>query len=453
MGNEQSAEEPPQPPQPPQPLPAAERAALRRLESAHLSEEPAAPGPPPGAPPPRTKIGAAPTTTTTTIVNTKLSMAEGNAAAKPAKPAAPAKSKPPPPNNKTVHVADAAEGDRRKFYHASVETTSVGDDDDVDTAAAAAAKEDKFAVFVRWMKEHGARFPDQHLVKYTEECRGVHAKKNIPADEQIAYIPLKLLIHEGHGQETDVGAKVWNSPNNNVIVPAHTQVIIFMMLSGAREAARGEECTSFYAPYFRILPENFDCFPIFWTEEELSWLSGSDLVRQIRDRRRNIVADYHEVSRICPSFGERFTEDDFLWCRTAVGSRNFGININGIKRTTMVPWADMLNHFRPRETSWTFSNEQQGFTMTSLKPLVSGQQIMDSYGKKCNSKFLMHYGFAIEKNREEDGKCMNEMPLVLVLEVGSAAVGLIVYLGVFCSVLFLVFLRFFFSYWFFWVFF
>jgi histone-lysine N-methyltransferase SETD3 len=83
----------------------------------------------------------------------------------------------------------------------------------------------------------------------------------------------------------------------------------------------------------------------------------------------------------------------------------------------MVPWADMLNHFRPRETSWTFDNSQQGFTMTSLKELSRGQQIMDSYGKKCNSKFLMHYGFAIEKNREEDGKCMNEMPLVFTLEV------------------------------------
>ncbi len=411
MGNEQSSEDPPPLTDAP---PAAERAALRRLESTHRSEEPVAPLPDPH-PPPRKQVNAA--TTTSTSVNTKVSTAALDTTS-----AKPAKSKPPLQNNKTVHVADAAEGDRRKFYHASVETTTVGDNDDggADAAISDVAKEDKFAAFVHWMKEHGARFPDQHLVKYTEECRGVHAKKDIPADEQIAYIPLKLLIHEGHGQETDVGAKVWNSPNNNVIVPAHTQVIIFMMLSGAREAARGEECSSFYAPYFRILPENFDCFPIFWTEEELSWLAGSDLVRQIRDRRRNIIADYHEVSRICPSFGERFTEDDFLWCRTAVGSRNFGININGIKRTTMVPWADMLNHFRPRETSWTFSNEQQGFTMTSLKPLAGGQQIMDSYGKKCNSKFLMHYGFAIEKNREEDGKCMNEMPLVLMLEVRSS---------------------------------
>merc|ERR1711991_1255757 len=75
----------------------------------------------------------------------------------------------------------------------------------------------------------------------------------------------------------------------------------------------------------------------------------------------------------------------------------------------MVPWSDMLNHYRPRETSWTFSDAQQSFIMTSLKKLQKGQQIMDSYGKKCNSKFLMHYGFAVENNRESDGRCMNEV--------------------------------------------
>ena len=39
---------------------------------------------------------------------------------------------------------------------------------------------------------------------------------------------------------------------------------------------------------------------------------------------------------------------------------------------------------------------------------------MDSYGKKCNSRFLLHYGFAVEVNREEDGKCQNE----IMVEVG-----------------------------------
>ena len=172
---------------------------------------------------------------------------------------------------------------------------------------------------------------------------------NETANRQIAIVPLKLLIHEGHGQSTTIGSKVWNSPNNNIIVPAHTQVIIYMLLEGARAAARGEKCDSFHAPYYRILPENFDCFPIFWNEKEMSWLEGSDMVKQIRDRRRNIIFDHHEIARICPEWLDLFSEDDFLWCRTAVGSRNFGININGIKRTTMVgiffPFFFIFLHF------------------------------------------------------------------------------------------------------------
>ena len=33
----------------------------------------------------------------------------------------------------------------------------------------------------------------------------------------------------------------------------------------------------------------------------------------------------------------------------------------------------------------------------------------DSYGKKCNSRFLLNYGFAVENNRDPDGTCHNEV--------------------------------------------
>jgi histone-lysine N-methyltransferase SETD3 len=253
-----------------------------------------------------------------------------------------------------------------------------------------------------WLEENGADMSGLYLKKYTDEVRGVHADRPIAASSQIVTIPVKLLIHEGMGQKTSVGSRVHNDPTCHIIVPAHTQVIIYIL-----EHLNDSEC--FFKPYFDILPSTFNSFPIFFTEEEMSWLEGSDLVRQIEDRKANIAADYNAVCRCCPDFAERHTLEDFLWCRTAVGSRNFGITINGVKRTTMVPFSDMLNHYRPRETSWTFDDSQQSFTMTSLAGIATGQQVMDSYGKKCNSKFLLHYGFAIETNREEDGRCQNEI--------------------------------------------
>lgn len=33
-----------------------------------------------------------------------------------------------------------------------------------------------------------------------------------------------------------------------------------------------------------------------------------------------------------------------------VCSRNFGLTVDGVKTAALVPFADMLNHYRPRET-------------------------------------------------------------------------------------------------------
>jgi protein-histidine N-methyltransferase len=42
-------------------------------------------------------------------------------------------------------------------------------------------------------------------------------------------------------------------------------------------------------------------------------------------------------------------------------------------------------------------------------------QVYDSYGQKCNHRFLLNYGFSIENNVEEDGFCPNEVPLLFHL--------------------------------------
>lgn len=75
----------------------------------------------------------------------------------------------------------------------------------------------------------------------------------------------------------------------------------------------------------------------------------------------------------------------------------------------------MLNHYRPRETRWTFREADDAFVISSLRPLQMGNQVFDSYGKKCNSRFLLNYGFTVEDNRDEDGTCHNEVFIILDL--------------------------------------
>src|ERR1700691_413738 len=65
----------------------------------------------------------------------------------------------------------------------------------------------------------------------------------------------------------------------------------------------------------------------------------------------------------------------------------------------------MLNHKRPRQTTWSYTDERAGFIIESLDDIKRGDEIYDSYGKKCNSRFLLNYGFI---NLDNDA---NEVPI------------------------------------------
>ncbi len=187
------------------------------------------------------------------------------------------------------------------------------------------SQKETFNGFVRWLRENGAKFPDLYFKCYSRDVRGVHTRRRIPPYQQIIAIPLKCIITDQTGRNTPLGRRL-EAVSHKLTVPNHCQVIVYMMTT-RRMGSR-----SFYEPYYKTLPYSFDNFPIFWTEEELKKLDGSDLVRQIKDRKRNIRNDYETIRETLGRDFE-FTFEEFLWCRTAVGSRNFSIVVDGEKRT------------------------------------------------------------------------------------------------------------------------
>lgn len=81
-----------------------------------------------------------------------------------------------------------------------------------------------------------------------------------------------------------------------------------------------------------------------------------------------------------------------------VSSRVFGIVKEGTKTDALVPVADMLNHRLPKQTSWYYCERSHGFVVQSLREITTGEEVFDSYGLKCNSRFLLNYGFILENN-------------------------------------------------------
>ena len=315
-------------------------------------------------------------------------------------------------------------------------------------AAIDAAQRASFEAFEAWLARNGAAFPGLKLECYTENVRGVYADVDIPARTRIMHIPLACLITDALARATPLGQKVY-ALRFALVVPTHSLVIVYILteMSAARDQRRRaagplgcsktdggararkspddaagsgaeESEISFFQPYFDVLPRDLSNFPVYWRDAELELLRGSALHREIAQRNVNIKADFDVLSRKIPELAAYscWTHADFMWCRTIVASRNFSITVDGVGCTAMVPQADMLNHFRPRETSWTYEQDLGAFTMKSLVNLSGGRQVMDSYGKKCNSRFLLHYGFAVERNVEVDGSSPDMLQIVFTAE-------------------------------------
>ena len=191
------------------------------------------------------------------------------------------------------------------------------------------------------------------------EMRGVHSKTDIPSNTICVSIPLKCLITVEMGQATEIGQIILRS-DLDLDAPKHIFLMIFLLWD-----RKVNNQKSFFAPYYNVLPQTLRNIPIFWSPEELAWLQGSYLLNQISDRNEAIEQDYLAICKVAPQLGKIATLEEFKWARMCVCSRNFGLQVNGHRTSALVPHADMLNHYRPRETKWTYDDDLQAFTITT----------------------------------------------------------------------------------------
>ena len=155
---------------------------------------------------------------------------------------------------------------------------------------------------------------------------------------------------------------------------------------------------SFYHLYFRTFPEKIDGLPTDFSQEELALLEGSPILASIHRKKENMQHDWELMKGFIPELAP-FTYEDYKGCRNLVSSRVFGIELeHGVKTGGMVPFADMINHRTPKLSAWEYDQEREGFVLHSMGEISPGLELFDSYGKKCNSRFFLNYGFLEDHN-------------------------------------------------------
>jgi len=247
-----------------------------------------------------------------------------------------------------------------------------------------------FKTFIEWVKENGGKFPNIHFKQYGKSERGVHSKSKQRSGLNLIKIPVSLIIHDGMAKNVKYGAQLLEYGAHKLKSYKIILVTLYILATIKKD--------EFYEPYYNIFPNNLDNFPIFWNSRDLSALKGSNMLQLICDRKKQVVDDYNELSKICKGFNREHSFNDFMWVRTLVGSRNFGISIDGTHRVAMIPLADMLNHDPNPKVRWGFDDNDKMFKMQSKNDIIRGEAITDSYGTKCNKQYLMFYGFSLLNN-------------------------------------------------------
>lgn len=258
----------------------------------------------------------------------------------------------------------------------------------------------KFDALVKWLIDGGATFPKIQMRFYSQDYRGVHSTSFIPKDECLLFVPKSHIITLEMAKASPIGLKMVEA-NLDLLSPKHSFLTTYIL----QERRKPD---SFWLPYLNILPEKLRNFPIFYTDEEKEWLKGSPFLEQVNEKIDDIREDYNTICKAVPEYAE-YPIDEFSRIRMTVSSRIFGMDIDTIKTDGFVPLADMLNHRRPRQTSWNYDQERGGFVIEALENICRGEEVLDSYGKKCNSRFLLNYGFI---NRNNDA---NEYPFKVKL--------------------------------------
>ena len=255
----------------------------------------------------------------------------------------------------------------------------------------------KYINFLQNLYKNNAFFPKIEIQFYTDDYRGVVAKNKILKDEIIMARPRQCLITLEVAFSTNYGKKISEFMYRELNSPKHCLLSSFILF---------EENNPIYKYYFDLLPNDYSNFPIFYSKKELEYLKGSPFLNLIINKKIDMKMDYNKLSEKIENFSN-FSFEKFCKARLIISSRIFGITINNNKTDALVPFADLLNHRRPRQTQWFFDDEKDAFIVQAIEDIWIGQEIFDSYGKKTNSRFLLNYGFSLENND------MGEYPLTI----------------------------------------
>ncbi|XP_028404426.1 actin-histidine N-methyltransferase-like [Dendronephthya gigantea] len=254
--------------------------------------------------------------------------------------------------------------------------------------------------FSEWLKENKADSENVEVYSSSEVDCGVRAVTSLQAGEKILNIPRKLILTSEHSTSTFLGSII----ETDKLLQVMPNVVLALKLLN--------EChkeDSFWKPYIDILPLKFS-IPLFFTQEEVSVLKGSQVLGNVLNLYKSIARQYaylYQLFKKIPtnnklSFMKSFTYNQYRWAVSIVMTRQNQIPCSSGKglHLALIPFLDMCNHCEGHFTT-DYDLSTDSCVCYALDSYVSGDQVFIFYGPRSNSDFFVHSGFYYTDNKHD----------------------------------------------------
>eukprot|EP01080_Neovahlkampfia_damariscottae_P005174 gene5174-8780_t len=275
--------------------------------------------------------------------------------------------------------------------------------------------------FYEWAIKNGAIFPKIKIKNYGDFGLGGELIEDLESEEEIISIPLKLAINYKTIQNNEFvqvfkqyskqikskiekiqkdekdGSILNNSDNFSLDM---ISLYLFLIFEKNNQ-------NSFFKEWFKMLPSNFDTFPLFFDEDDLNSLEGSNLYNSTLGIKERVESLYNSLfpflSKLNPKYFDTtiFTLESLKWAYSTVWSRVFPFTYENITVPTLLPVIEILNHQFGSKIIYFTDKMNDRFSLKTETSISKGVQIFNNYGGKSNESFLFSYGFVIENNTED----------------------------------------------------
>ena len=253
--------------------------------------------------------------------------------------------------------------------------------------------------------------------------RGVFSTASVGAGDQVLRLPLRLLLTAGAVRQRDARVDAALAPLG---LDGASQLAVALL----HERRKGE--ASFWSPYLRVLPEQYDTLCL-WSPDDAQQLQLPHAVRAAELARQSCLQRWRHALPALTALGLDGSQEDWQWACATISSRTVHTPADG--GGGLAPLGDLFNFCEiPAAAGGAAAAEQEGekegaapgeegrvaaarkladgwagdggveadsYVFRAWRSYSAGEQILLCYGALSQIALLEHYGFALPRNAHD----------------------------------------------------